>query len=522
MRSSCSSPEPASPVAGSLRRVGRWAFGVIALLSPVAVWAGDLFAPFLDAGPPVILRTVADPARDAEAGPGVQVRRVVFRSVEAEDLTNEVYAVIARPAGPGPHPGLVVFHGGQNVVDEPEAVRWARRGYVAVAVELPGIADPDRALHSAGAWRYRPYNGFVWTANPTPRRSVLFEAVSAGLQGFELLRAEPGIDARRLGVMGWSWGGYTATMVSGILGERVAAGFSFFGSGFYEHTWFGQFLGFMPLDQRANWLTELDAGRRAPGIRAPFFFAAAANDSYFHPPAIEATAAVVPGGAGLLIAPNSDHQLWVPGGTGVAPGDTLAEKWFAHHLRSDGAGFPRVKWERNGAGGRVHFVADSPRTVMTATVFFSLPTPGGWPKRSWEEIPARSLGNGHYDAVIPARARGGDVRMIAVITDDRHVTVSTATAPTPEDSVAPEPPGLRLLSVGPPEADGAGGATTVLHEFGGEPGRAYGVEWSADGVDGPWVVLPDVVVGPDGRTRVRLRRADAVWPAALYFRITRR
>ncbi len=392
-------------------------------------WADDLFEPYLRREAPIVLREVPASDLDLAAGPEVQVRRLVFASHGVEEETNGVYAIIARPAAPGPFPGILLFHGGGGIANEPEAVRWARRGYVAVAVDLPGIADPLRAVHSTGTWRYRPYGGFFWTASPTAENSVIHQAVVAGLQGFELLRAQPAVDPTRIGVMGWSWGGYLSTMVCGLMGDRVQAGFSMYGSGFYEWTWFRTYLDWMPPAQRAAWLENLDAGRRAPGITAPFFIAAPANDSFFYPPAVERTLAAIPAGGAHLFAPNSDHRLAVPGGTGTEAGDSLAQHWFNWHLQGAGGAFPTVEWEASPDPDVLAFRVRGPRPLLAVSVWHSRPSyPEVWPERVWVEIPARAKSDGRYEAVLPPGARTTGAAWFALASDDRPVTVSTRMA----------------------------------------------------------------------------------------------
>ena len=65
----------------------------------------DPLAPLLDGRPPEIVRVLPAPEKIA---PGIAVERIVFRSHDSA----EVFALIARPLGRGPHPGLLVLHGG--------------------------------------------------------------------------------------------------------------------------------------------------------------------------------------------------------------------------------------------------------------------------------------------------------------------------------------------------------------------------------------------------------------------------
>lgn len=307
--------------------------------------AKDVFASLHPGVPPKILRMV-EATTDAPTASDVGIERVVFAAPGgAGQADNEVFAIVACPDGAGPHPGLLLLHGGGgNATQEiPAAIAWAQRGYIVVAPELPGIANPKGTPHSAGAWTKLPYGEGRWTAAPDATASTIFQGVAAALQAFELLAAQDGVDPGRLGVTGTSWGGYTTTMVCGILGDRVRAGFSNYGSGFYELTTFKNSLARLPVAEREQWYEQLDAGRRAPGISAAFFIAGATNDTFFYPPAVDRTLGAVPGATNRVHAPNAHHKLPVPGGvlrTGGAA--EMAEAWFAFHLQGRGEEFPEI------------------------------------------------------------------------------------------------------------------------------------------------------------------------------------
>ena len=177
---------------------------------------------------------------------------------------------------------------------------------------------------------------------------------------------------------------------------------------------------------RALWLETFDAGRRAPSITAPFFIAAAANDTYFRPPAIEQTLAAIPGETGLVYAPNAHHQLPVPGGTNMRPGDFLAETWFARHLLGAGSAFPSIEWESTSRPGAVAFRVTGPRPPLAASLWYSRPDPlGSWPDRRWIEVPANARGGGRYEVLLPPDAQTTGAAWFVLASDDRPVSTST-------------------------------------------------------------------------------------------------
>ena len=414
---------------------------VALMLAPVwVVGAGDdPFKPDLDGKAPEIIREVAATNAPPE---GVTVRRVVFRSRD----DSGIFAVIATPATPGKHPGMLVLHGGGGCAEVEKAVAWAQRGYVAVAPDLPGIADPKKLIESKGRWNAMKYGEGRYVAKPDAGASVLVDAVLAAMKSLYLLRAQPGVDTARIGVVGISWGGYMTTMVCGLAGNQVCAGFAVFGCGFYELTSQQPALLKMEDDERALWLKYLDAGRRAHGIKAAFFTAGAANDFFFWPPAVQATLDAIPGVKNHLFAPNSNHKVPLPGGTVFPKGPAEPFKptpfqpfptpsggranwlamevpFFDYQLRGVGQPLPEVAVVKSADPLTARFKMVAPLPITNAEVWWSASTTN-WMKRAWAALPAAKTGDNAYEAKLPAEAAQG-AAWFAVASDARPVTVSS-------------------------------------------------------------------------------------------------
>lgn len=398
----------------------------------------DPFAPYLTGRAPEILREVSDNSPPSE---GVTVRRVVFRSRE----NSEIFAVIATPKTAGPHPGMLVLHGGGGSAEVDKAIAWAQRGYVAVAPDLPGIANPQKLTETKGRWNALKYGEGRYVASPDATASVLFDAVLSAMQSLYLLRAQPEVDTKRIGVVGISWGGYMTTMVCGLAGDQVCAGFAVFGCGFYEFSSQEPTLRKMPAAERERWLRDLDAGRRAPGIKAAFFTAGAANDFFFWPPAVQATLDAIPGTKNHLFAPNANHKVPLPGGTVFpkAPQEpfvptpfqpfptpsgskanwlAMEVPYFDYYLNGKGEPLPVVTVEKKNNPLSARFDIVSPRPIVKAEVYWSLP--GDWMKRNWQALPAAKLSDDRYEVSFPAEAAEG-ADWFVVASDDRPVTVSS-------------------------------------------------------------------------------------------------
>jgi dienelactone hydrolase len=414
------------------------------LLTPLAMAHAaeivDPLAPYLDGKAPEILREVPSVEMPPER---VAVRRVVFRSRD----DSEIFAVVARPKTPGVHPGMLVLHGGGGSAEVDKALAWAARGYVAVAPDLPGIAEPKKLTLSKGKWSSLKYGEGRWVATPDASASVICDAVLAAMKSLYLLRAQPDVDRARIGVVGCSWGGYMTTMVCGLAGDEVRAGFAVWGCGFYDLT--AQLhgpkstLGRMPQDERDRWLRHLDAGRRAPGMKAAFFIAGATNDFFYWPRAVQATLDAIPGEKNHLYAPNSNHKAPVPGGsvferktvtpftpTPFQPYPTpsgnranwlaMEVPFFDYYLKHVGQPLPKVSVEKGGDPLLARFGVTAPRPLASVQVYWAKANPDVM-KRQWLALPATKIGENRYEAKLPAEAAD----WFALASDDRPATVSS-------------------------------------------------------------------------------------------------
>lgn len=412
----------------------------------------DPFAPYLDGKAPEILREVESTTAPPE---GVTLRSVVFRSRD----DSEIFAVIASPQTPGTHPGLLVLHGGGECAAVDQAIAWAQRGYVAVAPDLPGIGEPTKMPLTIGSWSSQKYGAGRWVVTPDARASVLFDAVLVAMKSLYLLRAQPDVDPTRIGVVGISWGGYMTTMVCGLAGDQVKAGFSVFGCGFYEFTSQDNGpkspLGGMPKEDREQWLQQLHAGRRAPGIKAAFFIAGASNDFFFWPKAVQATLDAIPAERHHFFAPNANHKALVPGGkpngksqttpfvptpfqpypTGGGGKDlwlTMEEPYFDYYLKGVGNPLPKVTVRTTGDVRLARFDVTASHPLSKVEVYWAKAYPPGAAsdpvllnktvlEREWTALPAAKTGDKTYECQLPAEAAD----WFALISDDRPVTVSS-------------------------------------------------------------------------------------------------
>lgn len=403
---------------------------LLTVLLFVSAAAQDPFQPYLNGKAPRIVKELGETTEGS-----VKIRKLVFlsRNVKTPEgmIPNEIFAAIVRPAAPGKYPGLLVFHGGGGNAEISKATGWAAQGYVVLVLDEPGVANPQKVSEATtGVWKKYKYAANRFVVKPDASASTIFDGVLASLQGLYLLRAQPDVIKDRIGVAGISWGGYMTTMISSLANKYIRASFSVYGSGFYdEGSSFEKELNTMSPEDKATWLTYLDAGRRVANIKTPFFLAGAANDFFFHPPAVMKTLLSMKNGqVNHLFGPNASHKILLPGGTTkkdtTRPGwMEMEQTWFDYFLKDKGQPLPVVTDAEQSADA-FRFRVNSPLPITEAKVYYSY-ADTTWPKRVWVPVTAAAEGDGWYTASIPSETNGKVFDWYANVSDARPVSVSS-------------------------------------------------------------------------------------------------
>ncbi|RPD38698.1 alpha/beta hydrolase family protein [Chitinophaga barathri] len=391
-------------------------FLFLQLLWLVPAKGQDPFKAYLSSVPEIA--TVISDTLTGEGAEAIVTRKITFRS---RNGANRVYAVMAFPRTEGKYPGMLFLHGGGSRAEDmlDRVQEYARRGYVALAPDLPGICGNGKTPYSTGAWKSRP-GGEAPRFDLTngPESSTLTDAIVAGLEAFNLLRCRPDVDVSHMGITGFSWGGYSTTMLSGLLGNKVQAAYSVFGSGYYElGSFWKEIIARLPEADRKAWLQYFDAGRRAQHIKAPFFMEAASNDTFFWPEAVMATLGRIKGTKNLVWGPNINHKQ-IPGGS------KMQELYFDYYLKGKGQPFGRVEAARK-SPENVEIVVHMPQGIRADSVmlYYSEPS-ASWQDRNWIAVPAEKTGE-KFNAVIPAAVAGKEIYFFGYARDSRGVALAS-------------------------------------------------------------------------------------------------
>lgn len=239
-----------------------------------------------------------------------------------------VFAMRRRPLSGDAHAGVLHCVGGAQTVHPRDLAFWNEAGFAAASFDwqIAGVSGrpPERSTRFPAE--------AVAQFHPTPRleAAVLPIALQAAAVCLDWLAHTPGIDPRRLGVSGISWGGYLTWLLACY--RPVRAIVTAFGCG-------GLFLPGRPHPAHAPevtafWKQHWDPLSLGPRIEAAACHLNGTNDFFGDPLVAETLLTSLAGPKVRHLLPNVDHSL-------DAAQSRLALAWMNHHLR-DGPPLPET------------------------------------------------------------------------------------------------------------------------------------------------------------------------------------
>jgi len=309
-------------------------------------------------------------------------------------------------------PGIVLVHGGGGSAFARWVRLWNERGYAAIAMDTcghtPDCGSLRRDHHPLGG---PPGWGVYEKALDPPTDQWTYHAVEAILRGHSLLRAQPEVDPKRIGLTGISWGGFLTAIAAGY-DPRFRFAMSVYGCGFIKDS---PGLGLDKADPALakRWDELWDPSRHLKGARMPLFWINGTNDFAFTPPMWQESHRL-PRGPKTL-----SFKLRMPHGHGEAGENPEELRAFADSFCLGGKPLARLKrQEHKGRMLRAQF--DSPVPLKTAELLFTKDETGPWPQRNWQAQPMLLSGS-DASAAIPTDT----VACFLNVTDARGCIVST-------------------------------------------------------------------------------------------------
>jgi dienelactone hydrolase len=325
-------------------------------------------------------QTWAEPSGE----PGVKAVWIAGPSYKGKPT--RAFAYYGIPSGNSNAPGMVLIHGGGGTAFADWVRMWNSRGFAAIAIDtvgtVPAKADANRLWNPArerhefsGPAGWGDFNNIdvpvtdQWT----------YHAVAVSIRAHSFLRTQPGVDPRRIGVTGISWGGYLTSIVAS-LDHRFRFGIPVYGCGFLgeDSAWLRDFERLGP-ERAAKWLKLWDPSSYLPMGLRPMFWINGTNDFAYVMPSWQ-NSYRLPRGERLL-----SLQLRMKHGhaDGAKP-----EEIFAYAKANLLGGQPLIRIKNQGVSqdGAWAVYARQAKPVK-AELCFTRDT-GKWQNRKWETLPA--------------------------------------------------------------------------------------------------------------------------------------
>lgn len=346
-----------------------------------------------------------------------KLRRLLYESEPYQGKPTRVFAYYAEPDKiDGKLPAMVLVHGGGGTAFSEWAQLWAKRGYVAIAMDLAGHGEERKRLPDGG-----PNQDDVSRFGKHDVKDVWsYHAVAAVIRGHSLLRSLPSVDPDRIGVTGISWGGYLTCIVAG-LDDRFKVAVPVYGCGFIHENsaWIPTF-NKMPDDWRRTWVENFDPSVYVGQAKMPMLFVNGTNDFAYPLDSYQKTYRLVKN-RNLCVTVNMPHSHpagWAPKEIGL----------FAdQHLKKGKALFrfddPDARIEQK--DGEVRVAIIQTHDIKSVSLHSTTDTKGPWQKRKWESRPFKVMVGNATDFFQADLPKERPLVYFMTATDDRGAVVST-------------------------------------------------------------------------------------------------
>lgn len=336
------------------------------------------------------------------------VQEVFYTGEPFHGKPTRVFAYYGQPEGKGPFPAVLLVHGGGGKAFADWADHWAKRGYVALAMDLAGHGPAGR-LEDGGPDQNDETKFRDFTDNDV-HEMWTYHAVAAVIRGHALLASKKEVDSRRIAVTGISWGGYLTCIIAG-LDDQLKAAVPVYGCEFlHENSVWLSYFSKMSETERTRWVENFDPSRYLRRAKCPILFVDGTCDFAYPLDSLKKSYELVKTTMTLSVKINRPHgHIW-----SFPEVDT-----FIDSCLKDGRFLPKVS-AMTTANGRVSTRVSSQVPVDKAELDYTTDT-GPWQNRKWKTAPADVKGN-TVTATLPAER---PLVYYLYVTDQRGLSVST-------------------------------------------------------------------------------------------------
>ncbi|MFM7151617.1 MAG: alpha/beta hydrolase family protein [Gemmataceae bacterium] len=362
----------------------------------------------MPAAGPWDLTALKNPPAMTELSRG-QTRQILYEGEPYRGKPTRIWAYLAFPEKTeGKRPAMVLVHGGGGTAFREWAELWAKRGYVALAMDLAGHGPDGKRLPDGG-----PNQGdadkFFFKGDI--RDFWTYHAVAAVIRGVSLLGSLPEVDSGRIGITGISWGGYLTSIVAG-LDDRLKVAVPVYGCGhIHENSaWNSHFRKLSPED-RHRWVDNFEPSRYLANARMPVLWVNGTNDFAYPLDSYQKSYRLTPDRTLTVTVrmPHGHPQGWAPVEIG---------RFVDQHLKK-GPPLPRIRSCKR-EGQSVEMLLDAKTPIRSCALHFTTDQ-GPWQKRDWKSVSLKVEGD-RVKAILP---EGRPLVYFLTATDESKATVST-------------------------------------------------------------------------------------------------
>ena len=333
------------------------------------------------------------------------VKQLFYSGPAYRGKPTEVFACYGLPEGATPDrpvPGVVLVHGGGATALADWVALWNKRGYAAISMDTCGCVPSWAVCPYYAKWPKHPAGGPLGWSETMHEAALPIEeqwpyhAVHAVAAAHTFLGSLPGVDSRRIGITGISWGGVLTSLSAGV-DPRYRFAIPVYGCGFFDAP--GGRLGFdnqlLTPELRRRWFELWDPGHRLDRVTAPTLFFSGSNDSAFPLDALDRSYRKVPApGKRLsvrLVYPHNHTECWTE--------ETVFD--FAA-ATLEGRALPSLAAPVAKEGNASCRFDSAGRNIASAALLYTRAS-GVFPDRVWNrlELPANG---GELSAKLPAHA----------------------------------------------------------------------------------------------------------------------
>ena len=298
-----------------------------------------------------------------------------------------------------PVPGIVLIHGGGGTALPDWVQLWNRRGFAAIAVDNCGkVPAWSLCTRYNSAWPQHEFSGpdgwdpacYAQTDEPFEDQWP-YHAVGANILAHSFLRAQPGVDAERIGLGGISWGG-VITLWTAAIDHRFRFAIPVYGTGFWERE--SKYLpeGGCEYGLFCRWCDLWDPASFVSHIPMPTLLFGSTYDVHFPIDTAFKTANAIGDHAYMVERPDYPHDHFTPDQEEICP-DFARTVLAGQRLHRPG----KPHCEGNTL---VSEYESAGRTIIGGYLLFTRAT-GCWTDRRFQ-VKRATLQNGHLSCELPS------------------------------------------------------------------------------------------------------------------------